>query len=530
MPKHPDVLIIGTGAAGLTAALLLAQQGYHITLLSTSEWLSGSTLFAQGGIAASMGHDDHPSLHDHDTQQVGYGLCHPSITKMITAQAPQLITWLGQQGIRFTRTTKQGTQGYHLMQECGHQRRRIVHTADYTGYAVARGLTERVRITPSIQCLSHHTAYDLILHPDGHCIGAWVHHGGHFFPLYARATVLACGGASAIYQQASSPNTATGDGIAMAWRAGCAVANLEFNQFHPTCFYPKYAPPMLMTETLRGEGATVELPNGNRFLQHFDQRAERAPRDIVTRAIAITLKQHAIDHVYLNITHHPKRHIRTQFPTLTRYCQQHGIDITQDRIPVTPASHYSCGGVLIDQDGQTARPGLYAIGEVACSGLHGANRLASNSLLECIALAHHLAHRLPKWLAMQPHRSGQPSHPSMLQAPTIAEQSSDSMTHQAMQARVRALMWHNVGIMRDQTGLMQAHQQLTQMQARQPKKETHLHGIKLRNLIITALLTTTSALARKESRGTHYRMDYPHRHRAFARDTVLHAGYNSYFT
>ncbi len=504
--RYCDLLIVGSGAAGLAAALKLATHGYSILLLSKDSLISGSTAWAQGGIAAAMRDDDHPQLHAEDTIKIGYGLCNPQIVAQITAQAPGLIAWLRQQGVLFTHDA---AGSYQLMQESGHSRRRIVHTADHTGYAIATNLAKRVQENNHITWLTKHTAYDLIIDADQRCIGAYVLDCvGKRLIIKASATVLACGGASAIYQYTSVPNGSVGDGIAMAWRAGCRIANLEFNQFHPTCFQPEGGHPLLISETMRGEGAQLLLPNGKRFLDAFDVNAELAPRDILARAITQTMNKYQIKHVNLDITHRSADFIRQQFPTTTRYCKRFGIDITKQPIPVSPASHYSCGGIRIDSNGVTDRLGLYAIGEVACSGLHGANRLASNALLECIALANNLSYHLPKYLNMQEQISSRAdSH--IVDTIRINGGSLHPEQIARMYSTIRKLMWEKVGIIRSNDQLRQAQQALASMQAvfnarSSDNKSISTDNLSLRNLLTTASLTVSFALARQKSCGAHH--------------------------
>ncbi|HSB97006.1 MAG TPA: L-aspartate oxidase, partial [Spongiibacteraceae bacterium] len=379
--NHHDVLVIGSGAAGLTAALRLAPDA-RVAVISKGDLNQGSTWWAQGGIAAVIDANDTVEAHIADTLAAGAGLCHTDAVRFNVEHSRESIEWLVEQGVEFDRIT--GTD-FHLTREGGHSHRRIIHSADATGREVSETLTARTLSSANIEIFTNRVAVDLIVR-DGRCHGAYVldRNTGSVDVFQAKYTILAMGGASKVYLYTTNPDGATGDGIAMAWRAGCRVANLEFNQFHPTCLYHPKAKSFLITEAIRGEGGVLLLPNGERFMQRFDERKELAPRDIVARAIDHEMKRLGIDCVYLDISHKSPEFILHHFPTVKARCLELGIDITREPIPVVPAAHYTCGGVMVDFEGRTDVPNLYAIGETSFTGLHGANRMASNSLLECI--------------------------------------------------------------------------------------------------------------------------------------------------
>lgn len=390
-----DVLIIGSGAAGLSLALRLADHA-KVLVLSKGPISEGATFYAQGGIAAVFDETDSIESHVSDTLNAGAGLCDPAVVEFTARHARESIQWLIQQGVPFDQEENaDGESQYHLTREGGHSHRRIFHAADATGKAVQLTLIDQVRAHPNIQLMERFNAVDLITTrklnlPGNKVLGAyvWNRNAEQVEVIRARFVALATGGASKVYQYTSNPDVSSGDGIAMAWRAGCRVANLEFNQFHPTSLFHPDDPNFLLTEALRGEGAYLRRPDGSRFMPEFDERAELAPRDIVARAIDHEMKRLGADCMYLDISHKPADFIIKHFPTIYERCLAVGIDITKEPMPIVPAAHYTCGGVMIDNNGQTDIPGLYAIGEVTYTGLHGANRMASNSLLECVVYAH----------------------------------------------------------------------------------------------------------------------------------------------
>ena len=388
-----DILVIGSGAAGLSLALRLPKRA-RIAVLAKGPLKEGNTYYAQGGISAVLGQGDSTESHVADTMDAGAGLCDPDVVRFTVENGPAAIQWLIDLGVSFTRQDGGKTSDYHLTREGGHQHRRVIHAADATGMVLETSLVDAVRGQENIDLYEHHIAVDLITgqhtrQSGNRCHGAYVldRKHGRVEVFSARFVVLATGGASKVYLYTSNPDTSTGDGIAMAWRAGCRISNMEFNQFHPTCLYHPQAKSFLITEAVRGEGGRLLLPDGRPFMQRFDPRGELAPRDIVARAIDHEMKRRGIDHVLLDISHKPAAFIREHFPTAYKRCLELGIDMTQEPIPVVPAAHYTCGGVITDLQGRTDIDGLYTIGESACTGLHGANRMASNSLLECLVFA-----------------------------------------------------------------------------------------------------------------------------------------------
>ncbi|MGC4007750.1 MAG: L-aspartate oxidase [Pseudomonas sp.] len=524
-----DVLVIGSGAAGLTLALTLPSH-LKIAVLSKGELSQGSTFWAQGGVAAVLDDTDTVESHVEDTLVAGAGLCREDAVKFTVEHSREAIQWLIEQGVPFTRDHEPGREDggfeFHLTREGGHSHRRIIHAADATGAAIFNALLEQARQRPNIELLSQRVAVDLIteqkLGMDGQrCLGAYVldRSTGEVDTFSARFTVLASGGASKVYLYTSNPDGNSGDGIAMAWRAGCRVGNLEFNQFHPTCLYHPQAKSFLITEALRGEGALLRLPNGERFMPRFHPLGELAPRDVVARAIDHEMKRLGIDYVYLDISHKPAEFIREHFPTVYERCLDFGIDITCEPIPVVPAAHYTCGGVLVDSQGRTDVPNLYAIGETTFTGLHGANRMASNSLLECFVYARSAAADI---LAELP--KAQP----LVQLPCWdASQVTDSdedviIAHNWDE--LRRFMWDYVGIVRTNKRLARAQHRvrllLDEIDEFYSNYKVSRDLIELRNLAQVAELIILSAMQRHESRGLHYTLDYPDL-LPEARDTIL---------
>ena len=530
-PEACDVLIVGSGAAGLSLALTLAER-FRVVVLSKADASESATLYAQGGVSAVMDHADSVESHIEDTLIAGAGLCNPETVDFIVRHGRERIEWLIAQGVPFTtRLSKSGAREYHLAREGGHSHRRVVHAADATGRAIEQTLLERVREHANITLLERHMAIDLVssgklgVNPD-RCVGAYVldleQHAVK--TIAARCSVLASGGAGKVYLYTSNPDVATGDGIGMAWRAGCAIANMEFVQFHPTCLYHPQAKTFLLTEALRGEGGYLRLANGERFMPKFDARAELAPRDIVARAIDHEMKRLGLDCVYLDVTHKPRDFIIEHFPTVYEQCRRYGIDMAVDPLPVVPAAHYLCGGVLTDLRGQTSLAGLYAIGEVACTGLHGANRMASNSLLECLVLADAAAASITTNIA---------ALDCFTAIPAWDESQVTDADEEVVVAHnwdeLRRMMWDYVGIVRTTKRLQRARRRVEMLHA----EISEFYGnfrvtgdlIELRNLVQVAELIIRAALKRRESRGLHYTLDYlamdDLNHR---RDTVLRAG------
>lgn len=497
-----DVIIIGSGAAGLGLALSLANNT-KIALISKSNLLAGSSQRAQGGIAAVMSEKDSNESHIQDTLRAGAGLCHPKVVSFVVTQAKAAIEWLISQGVQFTHEGRH----YHLNQEGGHSERRILHADDKTGSVVVKTLAEQVLAHSNITCFTEHTAVDLLV-KDQQCFGVITldNHKQNLHSMMAKITVLATGGASTAYLHTSNPDMNTGDGLAMAWRAGCRIANLEFNQFHPTCFYRPNTKPFLISEAVRGEGGRLILPNGKRFMSHYHPLAELAPRDIVARAIDQELKKHEITHVYLDIRHKPAHFIKKFFPTIYEFCANNQIDMCQDPIPVVPAAHYTCGGVVTNLQGQTDISDLYAIGEVACTGMHGANRMASNSLLECLVFAMSASKAIQNQLQIKKSVK-QLNH---WQADFI---DARKLPITQLIQDLRSIMWQHVGIVRNNERLQLAKQQIENLKStisqNLTQQQCHKNAIELRNLITVCELIVRSAIARKESRGLHFNTDHP---------------------
>lgn len=523
-----DVLIIGSGAAGLSCALKLPEH-LSVVILSKADITEASTFYAQGGIAAVIDDTDSLDAHVQDTLTCGGGLCKEDVVQAIVESGPGIIQWLDELGVPFTRNTATpGTSvsndlsSLHLTQEGGHSHRRIIHAADATGVAIWQVLAKTVQTRKNIKLLSHRTAVDLIRakpitgQKDDHCCGAYVYNQAenHVETVKANAVVLATGGASKTYLYTSNPEVATGDGIAMAWRAKCRVANMEFMQFHPTSlFHPKMRS-FLISEAVRGEGGHLLLPNGERFMHRFHPQLELAPRDVVARAIDHEMKRLGVDCLYLDITHRGEDFIKSHFPMIYKKCLEVDLDITKEPIPVVPAAHYTCGGVVTDLAGSTDLPGLYAIGETASTGLHGANRMASNSLLECFALAFSAA----KDIASQYEAETLPALKAKnFKLPAWDESQVDDsdenvvITHNWHE--LRRLMWDYVGIVRTDKRLARAARRIQLLQQEIQEYYSHYKVsndlLELRNLVTVAQLIVECAKLRKESRGLHFTTDYP---------------------
>ena len=508
-----DVLVIGSGLAGISAALRLAATR-KVALVTKHELLDGASSWAQGGIAAVMEGSDSVADHIRDTHVAGAGLCHDDAVRFVVERGRRAVEWLVAQGVPFTRD-EENQDELHLTREGGHSHRRIVHAADATGSAVQKTLVGQVKSHPNIEVLEWHIAVDLITArkvgetrgPD-RVLGAYVLdiRAGHVKTIGARSTILASGGAGKVYLYTTNPDTSTGDGVAMGWRAGAAVANMEMIQFHPTCLYHPHAKSFLISEAVRGEGGILRLPDGERFMPHHDPRGELAPRDIVARAIDFEIKKHGIDCVYLDITHKGADFIQAHFPTIYARCLEFGIDMTREPIPVVPAAHYTCGGVVADLHGRTTVPSLYALGEVACSGLHGANRLASNSLLECLVFSESAAADI----LAQP-QAAIPDLPAWDESRVTDADEEVVISHNWDE--LRRTMWNYVGIVRTNKRLERARHRIQLLQAEIHEFYANFRVsndlIELRNLVLTAELIVRSALARHESRGLHYSRDYP---------------------
>ena len=523
-----DVLIIGSGAAGLSLALRLANSA-HIAVLAKGPLHEGSTYYAQGGVSAVLDVGDSIESHVQDTLIAGAGLCHADAVRFTVEHGREVIEWLSQQGVPFTREPNaEGIVDYHLHREGGHSHRRIVHAADATGRAIQTALEARAREHPNIVLLDQYIAVDLITRrklglAGNRCLGAYVldQHRDQVEALAARFVVLATGGASRAYLYSSNPDGSTGDGIAMAWRAGCRVANMEFMQFHPTCLYHTQAKNFLISEAVRGEGGYLLLPDGTRFMRNFDVRMELAPRDIVARAIDHEMKRLGAECVYLDISHKPADFIRAHFPNIHAKCLEYGFDMARQPIPVVPAAHYTCGGVMTDLRARTDVEGLYATGEVAFTGLHGANRMASNSLLECLVFATAAAKDIGPQLDRAPIP---PALPAWDESRVTDSDEEVVVTHNW--AELRQFMWDYVGIVRTDKRLQRARRRVELLlgEIDEYYGNFRISGnvIELRNLAQVAELIIRSALARKESRGLHYTLDYPQANEsAPVRDTVL---------
>lgn len=513
LPGPAEVLVIGSGAAGLTCALKLAQLGHQVSVVSKGALPSGSTLWAQGGISAVLDAEDSLENHVRDTLVAGAGLCDEPAVRYTVEHGPACIRWLIEQGVVFTQEEgEQRGQRLHLTREGGHSHRRVVHAADATGRAVETTLSALAAAHPRIHAREHCVAVDLIVDRGARrVLGAYLLniHSGEVQAVGAKAVVLATGGANQVYLYSSNPHGASGDGIAMAWRAGCRVSNMEFMQFHPTTLYHKDSRSFLISEALRGEGAILTLPtNGERFMPRFDERGELAPRDVVARAIDHEMKRLGLRYVHLDIRHKGADFIRSHFPSIFAHCLELGLNITREPIPVVPSAHFTCGGVLTDLHGRTDVEGLYAAGEVACTGLHGANRLASNSLLECLVFGEAAARDLHTRLA------------SLTAPPALRPWDESRVTDSDEDVVVahnwlelRTFMWDYVGIVRTTKRLQRA-QHRVQLLAREIAEyygnyKISPHLIELRNLVTCADLIVRSALQRQESRGLHYTLDHP---------------------
>ncbi len=522
-----DVLVLGAGMAGLGVALRIAPWA-RVAVIAKADLTQGSSLYAQGGVAAVVNEDDSYSAHIEDTLRAGAGLCHADTVEFVVRQGPQAIDWLVGQGVDFTREPGPAGTPYHLTREGGHSHRRVIHAADATGRAMETTLESHARHHPNIQLYEHHIAVDLITNRKlgrpgpNRCLGAYIldRRSGETRAFSARFVVLATGGACKVYLYTSNPDTSTGDGIAMAWRAGCRVANMEFIQFHPTCLYHPHAKSFLVSEAVRGEGGVLVLPDGTRFMPKHDERAELAPRDIVARAIDFEMKRAGLDCVYLDISHKPADFIRSHFPNIYQRCLELGFDMTRQPIPVVPAAHYTCGGIMTDLHARTDIDALYAVGECAFTGLHGANRLASNSLLECVVFAAAAAADIAARFDAAPPPPGLPpwdesrvSDPDEL---VVVSHNWDELRH---------FMWDYVGIVRTTKRLERAQHRvdLLKEEIREYYSNFRIHTdlVELRNLAVVAELIIRSALARHESRGLHYTRDHPGLASGPARDTVL---------
>ena len=512
MSQQFDVLIIGTGLAGLTLALQVADQK-KVCIVSKRTMQDSASSWAQGGIATVLNSDDSIDQHVEDTLIAGAGLCDADITRMVTEHGREAVEWLIDLGVEFTRE-ENSESGYHLTREGGHSYRRIIHAADATGHAVQKTLAQKIREHSNITLLDNHIAVDLITSKKlkrqsiNSCLGAYVldNDSGKVITISAQKTALATGGAGKVYLYTTNPDVSTGDGIAMAWRAGCRVSNLEFIQFHPTCLFHPHAKSFLITEAVRGEGGILKLPNGERFMPMHDVRAELAPRDIVARVIDFEMKKRGYEYVLLDISHKPADFIKEHFPTVYKHCLSLGIDITKEPIPVVPAAHYTCGGIMVDDKSHTDIANLYAIGETACTGLHGANRLASNSLLECMVFGRIAAKDILS--AKQRELSDLPDWDES----RVTDADEEVLiTHTWNE--LRRFMWNYVGIVRTDKRLSRAMHRIKMLRDEVHEFYSNFRVsndlIELRNLLQVAELIVKSAMARRESRGLHFSKDCP---------------------
>ena len=525
--ESTDLLIIGSGIAGLTVALEAADHADVLILTKADPWDSASNR-AQGGVAAAVGPDDSPERHLQDTMDAGAGLCHQDAVDVCVREGPEAIRWVESQGVSFCRD-KDGIRD--LGREGGHRRRRILHVKDMTGKELVRVLLEQARAHPRITIRSGWMAVDLITrvrlglkdHQD-RCLGAYAMDmaTGSILPIRAGVTVLATGGAGKVYLYTTNSDIATGDGVAMAWRAGATIANMEFYQFHPTCLHHAASPPFLISEAVRGEGGQLILKGGERFMHRYHEMAELAPRDVVARAIDGELKRTGDPCAYLDVTHLDGGVLESRFPSIFEHCQSLGLDIRTEPVPVVPAAHYLCGGVQTDHNGWTGMNGLYAAGETACTGLHGANRLASNSLLEGLVFGRRTAQDALKYIQARalPDHALPPWHTGFATDPEEAVVVSQNW-HE-----IRRFMWNYLGIVRSDMRIHRALRRL--MIVREEIRADYWSFIltpaliELRNLADIAYLVLEMASMRKESRGLHYNVDYPDRNdEHWQHDTVL---------
>ncbi|EEY86807.1 L-aspartate oxidase [Acinetobacter radioresistens SH164] len=508
-----DVIIVGSGGAGLSLALSLPHH-YNIAVLAKAPLTEASTYYAQGGVAAVLDETDSIQQHIDDTMIAGAQLCELDAVKHTVEGGKPSVDFLLKHGVQFT---LDDAEQLHLTREGGHSQRRIIHAADATGKAISTTLVQRAQEQKNLTIFENYIAIDLITteklgidEQKNRAVGLYAlnEKTGKVHTFLAPFTALACGGAMKAYLYTSNPDIATGDGIAMAYRAGCRVANMEFNQFHPTCLYHPQARSFLITEAMRGEGAYLRLPEGERFMLRFDERAELAPRDIVARAIDFEIKRLGIRHVWLDITHKPAEFVKEHFPTLYTRLLELGIDITKDMIPVVPAAHYTCGGVVVDEHSQTDISGLYAIGETSYTGLHGANRMASNSLLECfvygMSAAQHIQSQFNPEVSLPAVPEWDDSQVTDADEDVVILQNWDEL---------RQTMWNYVGIVRTSKRLKRALHRIEMLKREITEYyedyQVSKNLIELRNLVLVSEMIVRCAMERKESRGLHYTLDYP---------------------
>ena len=507
-----DVLIIGSGLAGLASALMLAEKNKKVAILTKKNLAECNSYYAQGGIAAVIDANDSVDNHIQDTLIAGGGLCDENVVRYIIEHSSDAIQWLVNMGVKFT-TDIDNTTGFHLTKEGGHSFRRILHVADATGATVVKTLVQKTYSHPNIKVFENYIALDLIYGKklgldDNNCYGVYAlnRKTNHIEVFASGATILATGGAGKVYLYTTNPDIATGDGVAMGYRAGCKVSNMEFIQFHPTCLYHPKAKSFLITEAVRGEGGVLKLPNGKRFMKDHDKRLELAPRDVVARSIDFEMKKHGVDSVFLDISYKPSEFIMHHFPNIYAKCNSLGIDICHEPIPVVPAAHYTCGGLLTDLDGKTNLDNLYAVGECAYTGLHGANRLASNSLLECLVISKSAVESIMNITSIN-----KPTIPLWDESQVTDNDEEVIISH--MWDELRRTMWDYVGIVRTNKRLERALHRINLLQSEINEYYANFKLcadlIELRNLVLTGELIVRSAMLRHESRGLHYSRDYP---------------------
>jgi L-aspartate oxidase len=528
--KSFDFLVLGSGIAGLSFALKAGQHG-QVAIVTKKSSAESNTNYAQGGIAAVTSREDSVEIHVRDTLAAGAGLCHEDVVRAIVQEGPARIAELIEIGMQFTEREIAGGKELDLGREGGHSKRRILHAKDVTGREIERALLEAIAGQPNIEIFENHVAIDLITTQKlgqlfdprpNRCLGAYVldKKRSQVETFAAGTVLLATGGCGKVYLYTTNPDIATGDGVAMAYRAGAGIANMEFVQFHPTCLYHPRAKSFLISEAVRGEGGVLKNSEGVAFMDGWHPLKSLAPRDIVARAIDSEMKKSGADCVFLDITHQPAQFLMDRFPNIYTTCLKYGIDMTKEPIPVVPAAHYQCGGVLTNVDGETEIGGLYAVGEVACTGLHGANRLASNSLLEALVCAHRAARRVsenrppPLHVALPEWHSGN------------AHDSDEMVVVSHNWDEIRRLMWDYVGIVRTNKRLRRARSRIARLQEEIQEYywdfKVHSDLLELRNIAIVAELIIASAMERPESRGLHFNLDYPNADPGWAqRDTVL---------
>jgi len=521
--RRADFLVIGSGMAGLWFAYRASRQG-RVVLITKKEDSESSTNYAQGGIAAAMDSDDSSRLHYEDTLRAGAGIAHADVVRFVTESGPRLVRELFGLGVPFdTYADGSGTEHFDLGQEGGHRRRRIVHAHDFTGSEIERGLLRAVRSNSNVTMLEEHFAIDLVLDDGGRCCGVFAidKSNGTVGPIRARVCLLATGGMGQAWLHTTNPRIATGDGIAMGYRAGAKITDMEFVQFHPTSLYGHRLEDraFLISEAVRGEGAVLRTRDGHAFMPGYHPDAELAPRDVVARAIASELKLRGGDYVLLDVTHLDPKRLRARFPNISETCLRLGIDITRQTIPVVPAAHYVCGGLQTSDRAETSVPGLFAAGECACSGLHGANRLASNSLLEALVMADRAAERAGE--EVRSPRSAVPGPESEVQSQGPIGAGEDDARCAELRRRLQSRMWQSAGIVRTDVGLAEARGELASLVAEADRLERSVATFELRNLLAVSQLVVECALRRPESRGLHYNEDHPKPDDRYQRDTVI---------